>query len=103
MGRCAGPDQRLTFAVSIACHHGAAKQSLRNAVFFAPTSFRAFASFRQAVRLACRAAGSPSGVAAVGKATGAAPRLSAAASPQPHGTSTNNAGRMASKERMYVE
>jgi hypothetical protein len=47
-------------------------QFLRNAVFSAPTSFLALASFRHAVRLACLAAASPGGGAAAGGLVGVA-------------------------------
>jgi hypothetical protein len=47
-------------------------QSLRNAVFSAPTSFLVLASCRQAVRLACFAAASPAAGPAVAGVTVAA-------------------------------
>jgi hypothetical protein len=50
---------------------GAALHSLRYVVFWAPTSFLAFAFFRHAVRFACLAAASLGG-GAVGAAVGAA-------------------------------
>lgn len=68
--------------------YGAATQILTNDVFAAPTSFFAFASLRQAVRLACFAAASPEaeGAAVVDAAAaqaGVAPAGAAAAPATP--------------------